>query len=178
MRQLEETGQILFAVGRLPRLKSYLAEFVEPVPPPVVGARLIIRHAMQAIAVAVAQSPSELDVLEWRELEQMMAEVFEELGFQTDLTRSAKDGGFDLDLRAAGKRYLVELKKWTAPNVISPQIIGHFAEVVVSERAERGLLLATSGFSKKVVAGRLELERQMVALGGGEIRSFHCVGPM
>jgi hypothetical protein len=57
----------------------------------------IIRHAMRDLALAIAKQPDRLKDIEWRDLERVLREAFEGLGFDTELTRSGKDGGFDLE---------------------------------------------------------------------------------
>lgn len=63
------------------------------------------------------QHPDELATVEWRDLERLLREVFEGIGFHVILTRPSKDGGFDLELTATerGQKqvYLVEVKHWS-----------------------------------------------------------------
>lgn len=85
----------------------------------------IIRVAMRALARRIATFPAELQMLEWRDLERVLREVFEGIGFATHLTRHGKDGGFDLELSAqteqGKKSYLVEVKHWTTQK---PGVVG------------------------------------------------------
>lgn len=46
----------------------------------------------------VARNPNVLNHLEWRDLERLVAELFDGLGFQARLTPSAKDDGKDVVL--------------------------------------------------------------------------------
>lgn len=105
-----------------------------------------------------------------------MREVFESLGFTTTLTPGAKDGGFDLKLLIAGFSYLVEVKHWSPANLVGDGVISHFAEVVVTEQADRGLLLSSSGFTRKVQSGRVEVERHIIALGDSSKIISLCKG--
>ncbi len=130
---------------------------------------IIIRSAMREYAEWIARNPDKLDMVEWRDLERILREVFEGLGFETILTRPAKDGGFDLELRSfeGGARvvHLVEVKHWTAPSRPGGNVLKSFLEVVVSKSATRGLLLSSSGFTANVFSGISEVERQRVRLG-------------
>jgi len=123
---------------------------------------------MREVARRIAFSPAELFTVEWRDLERLLREVFEALGFATYLTAPAKDGGFDLRLRCthAGLtlNYLVEVKHWRTSRP-GTKIHNEFLDIVVREPATRGLLLSTSGFGKELLRGRLEVERQRVRLG-------------
>lgn len=172
MAELAADNRLDVREGRRPRLKRYMADVaVDEVPPaeervdlPVVA---IVAEFSRALARRLALSPGELADVEWRDLERLLAEVCGALGFETTLTRSGKDGGFDLELRADGNVYLVEVKHWSAPDLVGPNIVSRFAEVVVTQRAERGLLLSTSGFRRAVLRERLEVTQHRVALGDG-----------
>ena len=58
---------------------------------------------MRELARRLALHPEELPTVEWRDLERILRETFEGIGFDTKLTRSTKDGGFDLELTIAEK---------------------------------------------------------------------------
>lgn len=181
MQQLHEEGRLHYLRNGRPTLKRYLAEVSpEPEPELPIGYDIgfIVRRSMVAIAYAIARDPTQLDHpdLEWRDLERVLREVFEGLGFATKLTRPAKDGGFDLEISVAGHVYLVEVKLWSQPSVVGDDTIDRFAEVVVNEQAERGLLLSRSGFSKKALSGRVEIEQHVVALGDGSKIVSLCQG--
>ncbi|WP_257463444.1 restriction endonuclease [Archangium lipolyticum] len=128
-----------------------------------------MRKTMREIAKWIAKFPDGLMELEWPELERVLREVFEGLGFVTRLTPLAQDGGFDLELSCAkdGKpiTFLVEIKHWTPPSRPGRRILKSFFDVVVKNSATAGLLLSSSGFSSDAIAGRTEVERQRVRLG-------------
>lgn len=175
--KLEEEGRIVLSPSGQPRLKRYLAEVAErekpAEPTDALPSRLelIIRPAMQAIARALSRNPALLAQVEWRDLERVMREVFEGLGFETVLTRPAKDGGHDLELvcdeDGRRARYLVELKHWPSGKKPGRGVYSAFLEVVVrSLDARGGLLLSSSGFSDGLLRGRTEIEQQVIRIGG------------
>lgn len=129
---------------------------------------IIVREAMSSLARQVALRPGELVNIEWRDLERLMREVFEEIGFETQLTRPAKDGGFDLKLRTSHGdedfSCLVEIKHWRTSRP-GRKIYTDFVEVVVREGTTQGLLLSSSGFRDSVLRGRLAVEHHPVRLG-------------
>jgi restriction endonuclease Mrr len=133
-------------------------------------ADFIIRHAMKAIARLIAQNPEQLVAVEWRDLERILREVFEGLGFDTRLTRPAKDGGFDLELvtSTSGQKrtYLVEVKHWTEKQPGLPHL-QRFVHVTTSAKATTGLLLSTSGFTRTLYEGFAKITAP-VRLGDGE----------
>ena len=176
LNEFYEDGAILVSSKQQPRLKRYLVDVHARNELPRRASSLsrldlIVRGAMQGIVNLIAKNPSVLASVEWRDLERAMREVFESLGFDTELTRSGKDGGFDLKLACVDcglrKTFLVELKHWVSKsNKPGTEIFKAFYDIVASEEADaRGLLLSTSGFTRKLRSGRSEIERQIVKLG-------------
>lgn len=133
---------------------------------------IIFRNAMRAAAEEIARAPNSLKNIEWRELEKVLREVLEGLGFETRLTRPGRDGGFDLEVKCTeeGRRatYLVEVKHWAKPSQPGRAIVSRFVDVVVKLSADRGLILSSSGFTADVLHGYSEIERQRVRLGDSE----------
>ncbi|WP_162801228.1 restriction endonuclease [Azospirillum brasilense] len=131
--------------------------------------QLVLRKALRAIASEIARTPRALGAVEWRDLERVLREVFESIGFDTRLTRPGRDGGFDLEVSCfeEGRKevYLVEVKHWKPPSRPGMAIVSRFTEVVIAERADRGLLLSSSGFTREVIRGRSEVEQQLVRIG-------------
>ncbi|MEU1968921.1 restriction endonuclease [Micromonospora sediminicola] len=129
---------------------------------------IIVREAMCSLARQVALRPGELINIEWRDLERLMREVFEEIGFETQLTRPAKDGGFDLKLLSnlGGEEFscLVEIKHWRTSRP-GKKTYTDFVEVVAREGTTQGLLLSTSGFRDSALRGRLAVQHHPVRLG-------------
>lgn len=130
---------------------------------------LIIRTAMKEVAKHLALCPADLPRVEWRDLERLLREAFEGIGFDTELTRSTKDGGFDLRLtfleHGRKRAHLVEVKHWSLPSRPGSAIIQHFAHVVARESVEGGLLLSTSGFAETAAEGLMESEQRLLRLG-------------
>ena len=58
----------------------------------------IFRNATHAIIEQIAEHPDLAYSLEWRDLERLMAQVFEEIGFSVLLTQASQDGGKDIVL--------------------------------------------------------------------------------
>lgn len=149
-------------------LRNWLVKHA-PQSKPDRSAEIIVRGAMKALAKLIAEHPDQLATLEWRDLERVLREVFEGLGFDTKLTRSGKDGGFDLELAmlkdAAKTVYLVEVKHWTHQKP-GPTHLKKLVEVTASKQAAAGLLLSTSGFATTLYKGFAKLSAP-VRLGDG-----------
>jgi restriction system protein len=154
-------------------------------PPAEFNGELIIRECMQKYAAWLAENPEQLNTVEWRDFERIMRETFEGLGFDTVLTRSTKDGGFDLELRTVEDGtpavYLVEVKRWTAPSRPGNSVLKNFLEVVVGRGVRGGLILSTSGYTSTVFKGITEIERRTVRLGDQTkivalVQTYHKLG--
>lgn len=132
----------------------------------------IVRGAMRKLVRLIAEQPEILAQVEWRDLERVLREAFEEIGFDTRLTRPGKDGGFDLELVGVVKdkrqTYLIEVKHWmdTKPGVSD---LKRFVSVTASMGAAGGLLLSTSGFTKAVYSGITEISCPLYVGEGDKI---------
>jgi hypothetical protein len=174
--ELEAEGRVLQRRSGRPVLKRYFAEVAaadqggvpspEQAPLPL-AVPFIVRQFSQALARVLATQPAELARVEWRDLERLLGEVCEGLGFRTRVTRAGRDGGFDLELSAEDLDYLIEVKHWTAPNRAGRPQLMRFGEVVVREGVARGMLLSTSGFRRVVLAERVEFTPDRIALADG-----------
>lgn len=174
---LTAEGRVVFTSTGLPRLKRYLSEVIgeeelEPVTTTSSRLEFIVRIAMRAIAIAVAEEPACLRNVEWRDLERVLREVFEKLGFITRLTRSGNDGGFDLELRCTEnnvqKIFFVEVKHWAGSGKKPGRAVlrSLFNVVARATSDATGLLLSSTGFTTNLVNGRTEIEQRKVRLGG------------
>jgi restriction system protein len=166
-------------------LRHWIEKHALADPPAKFNGELIIRESMQKIAAWLTENPEQLDTVEWRDFERIMRETFEGLGFDTLLTRSTKDGGFDLELRTVEDgnpaAYLVEVKRWTAPSRPGNSVLKNFLEVVVGRGARGGLILSTSGYTSTVFKGITEIERRTVRIGDQTkivalIQTYHKLG--
>lgn len=142
--------------------------------PPVQLSRteLILTTAMRELALAIAGHPEELWKVEWRELEKLLREAFDGIGYESQLTRPAKDGGFDLELTAwdngEKQTYLVEVKHWTT-NKPGKSAVKKLIGVTASKSATGSLLLSSSGFTSTAYEGWTEYEKpERIRLGSGE----------
>ncbi|MGN8119189.1 restriction endonuclease [Labrys sp. 22185] len=162
-----------------PRFETVLHWLFEDLYPPeeddqLPGVAYIMRDAMRRLIRRIAEDPDELLDMEWRDLERTLYEALFGLGYSVRLTPSSKDGGYDLEVEIEGKRYLVEVKHWSAPSRVGEGTIQRFAEVVLAERAAGGLFLSTSGYTKAAAAvGRCYVTSMPIILAGRQkIMSF------
>lgn len=131
---------------------------------------VLIYNLSTKFAKIIANNPDQLYKLEWRDIERMMAAIFDGLGFDVTLTPPSKDGGKDLILECLVenkyKSYIVEIKHWKAGSRVGYKAIKEFINVVVNEKRESGLYLSTSGYCSNAFESLTEVERKLVNYGG------------
>lgn len=129
----------------------------------------IIETAMKTFAKLVCNEPGKLQDLEWRDVERLLAVVFEGIGYSVHLTPPARDGRKDIVVQfiASGKRqsYYVEVKHWVSGKKVGQKIAREFLSVVVRDEQQGGILISTSGFSGGIMQGFTEIERKKLRLG-------------
>lgn len=138
----------------------------------------LFAEVSRRLAAAVAANPRVLDQIEWRDLERMLAEVFNGIGFHVVLTPGSKDGGKDLVLtvttRQGRRHYVVEAKHWRSGKKVGPGVVTDFIRVVVRESRDAGLLLATYGYSPAALEIVSKVEQRRVRLGSEDMIVSLC----
>jgi hypothetical protein len=137
-------------------LRNWLARRAASVRQPVRNAQIVMKQAMRDLARLLALTQAELADIEWRDMERLLGEVFEALGFNTEVTRSSKDGGFDLKLiDDFGDCYLVEVKHWET--AVGAKPLKKLLHVSAREGAAGSLLLSSSGFTANIFDSLIEI---------------------
>jgi restriction system protein len=87
------------------------------------------------------------------------------MGFRTQVTKASGDGGIDivavLDKPITGGRYLFQCKRFAPDSLIGAPIIREFyGAVSADKKANKGILITTSGFTvqAKEFAGEVGIE--------------------
>jgi len=93
-----------------------------------------------------------------REFEEVSAELLRGQGFDVELTKQTRDGGFDLlAVHKVGDipmRFLVECKRYAPGRAVGVRFVRELASVIQANNANKGLLLTTSYFSADALAFR------------------------
>jgi len=159
-------------------LKSWAARLNDHAPSVDAEVHLILRDVSKSLAGLIAKSKSALAQLEWRDVERVMAEVFEGLGFGVTLTPGSKDGGKDIILTCSvrGKRseYYVEVKHWRSSTRVGSGAVQKLLSVVVNEKKEGGLFLSTYGFTGNAFEQLTTVDKQKLRFGGEEKIAMLC----
>lgn len=88
------------------------------------------------------------------EFEKLCQQLVENMGFETELTKASGDGGIDLiaynyQPLLSGK-YIIQCKRYSGS--VGEPIIRDLYGVVMSERANKGVLMTTGYFTKSAIA--------------------------
>lgn len=81
-----------------------------------------------------------------RRFEQQCAQLFNDLGFKSELTPLTNDGGIDILLEKDGKRGAAQCKAWNQPCGVKEA--REFYGVVISEKLTFGYFISKSGFTE------------------------------
>jgi restriction system protein len=150
-------------------LRSWIGRIEEIPSIDVAQVNLIRRDLSRKFIELILQNPRFLDEIEWREMERLLAEVFEGLGFDVRLTPGSKDGGKDIILtchvETQAHSYYVEVKHWRSGQRVGAGAITDFLNVIVNEEVNGGLYLSTYGYCSNAIESLTEVQRQNLRFG-------------
>ncbi len=109
-----------------------------------VSAWLDFRHRRNYAAVAGERGHAALELLSWREFENLVGEFFRRKGFSVEQRGGHEaDGGVDLVASIGEDRYLVQCKHWRVQRV-GVKVVREICGVAAAEGAA-GVFVVTSG---------------------------------
>lgn len=116
---------------------------------------LIWRISLELIQ-KVIQNPEILFQISDRDFEVLTGDLFHSSGFEVELTPKSKDGGKDLivtrtDEMGLRSQYLVECKRFAAHRKVGVEIVRSLHGTVDQARANGGIIVTTSTFTKPAV---------------------------
>lgn len=97
------------------------------------------------------RDPSRLHDLSPRKFEELVAKLFQEFGFDVELTKATRDGGKDIVAiknNSTKLKYIIECKRYAPDNAVGIAVVQRLFGVVVLEGADKGLVVTTSRFTK------------------------------
>ena len=134
-----------------------------------VEVRILMQNLSRKCAELIAENEDALNQFEWRDMERIMAEVFDGLGFEAELTAGSKDGGKDIVLTwsVAGQKskYYVEIKHWRSSTKVGSSAVQDLLNVVVSEKIDGGLFLSTYGYTANAFEQLTTIDREKLRFG-------------
>jgi len=101
--------------------------------------------------IQIHNKPTELRTLDRRLFEEIVAELFDGFGYETELTAKTRDGGRDIiavgNRQQIATKYLIECKRPDPGNPVGVGLVRQLLGVVEDEKATKGLLVSTTYFS-------------------------------
>lgn len=106
------------------------------------------------VLLYLSKNPNVLYQLKDREFEAVMAEIYNKLGYEVELTKATRDGGKDIIIRKpeilGDFIYYVECKQNAPKRPIGVGIIRNLIGTISTDRVNGGILATTSYFSPDV----------------------------
>ena len=128
-----------------------------------------IRLLAERLCEIIAEQPHALHMIEWRQLQQVIAAALGEIGFEVQVTPPSKDGGKDViaccTLRGQRLMFYVEVKHWRSGKRVGSADVFDFLEVNVLDRTQGGLFISSSGYVDSIWSHLAELYQKRVRLG-------------
>ncbi len=113
---------------------------------------ITIMPANDKVFAYLAEHPEELYSCTPREFEKFMAQLYNKLGYKTELTKVTRDRGKDIILRKpdilGDMVFYVECKQYNEKNKVGIDIIQRFSGVIEMDKVNGGIIATTSFFSK------------------------------
>ncbi len=163
-RKLHTQQVLLDLTGRLDRDTAFrfadeiqlaLPEQVsEPSEEEIAGAEreriLIAANQFDPLIAELIQNPDLRFGLDPRRFEELVAEIFDRMGYEVKLTNQTRDGGVDViaKMDAGMGKFIVavECKRYAEKSKVGPELVRSLHGVVTDGRFNKGILVTTSTF--------------------------------
>jgi len=117
--------------------------------------------------------PKELELIDRRRFEELVAELFDGFGYTVELTSKTRDGGKDIiaisKKNQIATKYLIECKRPNPGNPVGVGVVRELMGVKVDEKATKAILATTTYFTPDA---QLFEERNMWEL---ELKEFEGI---
>lgn len=99
--------------------------------------------------------------------EDFCGQLLQDMGYSVTLTRTRQDGGYDIDARQNGRRFLVECKCYAQHNHVTRPLVQRLVGVNATEHADGLIFMTTSRFSQGAV--QYALQTGVILIDGSEL---------
>jgi len=121
-------------------------------PEPTESSVIVVQDIWTELIAQLARKPALLYELEPRKFEELVARLLEKQGCEVTLTKKTRDGGYDILGRVrsgvADTLFLAECKRYSPNRKVGVELVRGLYGVVEAERANYGVLITTSSFTK------------------------------
>jgi DNA polymerase III delta prime subunit len=117
--------------------------------------------------LSLTQRKGFFDDLSGTEFETLIAHVLQKMGFRSEVTRATGDGGIDivaiLEKPIISGKYLIQCKRFTAENLVgAPAVREFYGAVRADQKAVKGILITTSGFTDQAKSFAQDLPLELI----------------
>ncbi|EGH42823.1 restriction endonuclease [Pseudomonas syringae] len=109
------------------------------------------RVTLQAVEY-FANHPHHLKTMDRRLFEEFVAELFKGFGYEVELTKQTRDGGFDLIAVTSrdfiSQRFLIECKRPDPKNPVRLDVVKHLHATKIDQGANKAILVTTTYFTR------------------------------
>lgn len=110
---------------------------------------------------------NQIDTLSGIEFERLITEILVCMGFQTETTKASGDGGVDivatLNKPITGGRYIIQCKRYAPDSLVGAATVREFYGALnADQRAVKGILITTSGFTAQAIEFARELRIELI----------------
>lgn len=130
-----------------------LNEIYRPEPQDIkYNSKIIILPVNDSVLKFLSENPEELYKLKPREFEEVMAEIYNRLGYDVELTKKTRDGGKDIILRKSDLVgdfiYYVECKKYSSNRPLGIGLVREVLGTIITDKVNGGIIATTFFFSR------------------------------
>lgn len=112
----------------------------------------------ESLAVELKKTPEKIHGVTSRQFEHLIAELFDDMGWEVELTKATRDGGRDILARMNTGSFnifcLIEAKKYRKDRSIGVQLVRNLYGTFCDEKANSAMLVTTSRFTDDAVKFR------------------------
>lgn len=113
---------------------------------------LLLEDVNAEFIYLIANNPSTMYQLGPRKFEELIAKLFSDRGHEVSLTKSTRDGGYDIwaKVKDAFSEFIIlaECKKYSPENKVGVEIVRGLYGVTEMNKANQGLIITSSFFTK------------------------------
>ncbi|WP_256815811.1 restriction endonuclease [Cytobacillus sp. Bac17] len=103
----------------------------------------------------LSENPELMQKIDPRKFEELVAELFNRKGYDVSLTQRTRDGGKDIyaikNDSIASTLFVIETKRYSKTNKVGVEIVRSLYGVKTAERANVGMIVTTSSFTKAAI---------------------------
>jgi restriction system protein len=128
---------------------ALFTQYIIPVGFLIGAAASFLKRRQSSGLIEDARAGRDIASISWQEFERLVGEGFRQRGFKVSEGGGASpDGGVDLELTKAGKRYLVQCKQWRSRQV-GVTVIRELCGVMATEQAQGGFVVTSGHFTRE-----------------------------